>query len=375
MITLANIAKCSGCAACEQICPAGALKMKENQEGFLFPEINKDVCVSCKKCEKVCPVNNPLSKKEVLAVYAARAKDEDVVSISSSGGLFGTLAKSVLEKGGIVFGAGFDSNLKLIHKSVHNLNSLSVLMGSKYVQSDIMNSYKEAKVEAEKGRQVIFAGTPCQCAGLVKFIGKDYPNLLVVDFACHGVPSPLLFEKYLKFMSAEKEIDRVRFRDKTENKKTGLQISVTYKDGSVYRKNFTEDPYTLAFLENLTLRESCHNCSFKNFTSGSDITIGDFWGLEKTDSPLKEKDGVSLLILNTEKGRSAFENISAQIESDLRTIEEAVKENKALVTSTRKNPLRNKYLKGMHKNTIDKLKGKYCGNSFGVKLKRLIAGR
>ena len=373
MINLANISKCSGCAACEQICVAGAIEMKESKEGFLFPELNSEKCISCKKCEKVCPVVNPLSCTKPEKFFAARAKDEAVVLTSSSGGIFGTLAKNVLSRSGVVFGAGYDENLRLVHKSAGAEEELLSLMGSKYIQSDVCDAYKKAKSELESGRQVLFAGTPCQIAGLKKFLCKEYDNLILVDFICHGVPSPKLFSKYLEFMSKDKEIKSVRFRDKTENKKTGHQISITYKDESVYRKPVTEDHYMRAFIENISLRESCYNCSFKNFNSGSDITIGDFWGLEKTDSPLKDKDGVSLVILNTAKGETVFESVKDNTDTDLRCMEEAVRDNKSMITSTRRNPLRNKYLKAMNKTSIDKLNKKYCGNSFGVKLRRLIA--
>ena len=373
MITLANNSKCTGCAACEQICGSGAIVMKESSEGFLLPVINEEKCISCKKCEKTCPVLNCPSSAKSEKVFAARAKDETVVLKSSSGGVFGTIAKAVLQNGGVVFGAGYDENLRLVHKGISSVEELPALMGSKYIQSDVRDTCKDAKAELEKDKQVLFVGTPCQCAGLKKFLGKEYENLILVDFVCHGVPSPKLFQKYLEFMSRDKEIKSVRFRDKTENKKTGHQISITYKDESVYRNPVTEDLYMRAFIENISLRESCYNCSFKNFNSGSDLTIGDFWGLDKTDSPLKDKDGVSLVILNTPKGENVFESIKGNVDTDLRSMEEALRENKSMITSTRRNPLRNKYLKSMNKTSIDKLNKKYCGNSFGAKLRRLIA--
>lgn len=373
MIILTDRKKCTGCSACEQICPAKALRMKEDSEGFLFPVINEKICTSCKKCEKICPVTNPFESASPERVYAARFTDEDMVLRSSSGGLFSAIAQNVLAKGGVVFGAGYDENTKLVHKAVKNKADLPALMGSKYIQSELQDTCKEVKSELEKGTQVLFSGTPCQCAGLRRFLSKDYSNLTLVDFVCHGVPSPGLFRKYLEFMSKDKEIASVRFRDKTENKKTGHQISITYKDSSVYRKPVTEDLYMRAFIENISLRESCYECSFKNFTSSSDITIGDFWGIDKTDSPLKDKDGVSLVIPNTPKGAEVFEGIKENTDTDLRSMEEALRENKSIASSARRNPLRGKYLRAIHKTSIDKLNKKYCGNSFGAKLRRLIA--
>ncbi len=375
MITLTDAKKCTGCASCEQACPAGALKMTQDAEGFLFPVANESLCTNCKKCINICPEENPLESIQPYEVYAVRAKDEEVVNRSSSGGVFGTLAREVINLGGVAFGAGFDKDLNVIHKSAETFDELSELMGSKYVQSDIKNTYKEVKELLKKGVQVLFTGTPCQCAGLKKFLMKDYQNLLLVDFVCHGVPSPALFENYLESMGEKDRIVKVRFRDKTTDKKSGHFISLEYENAPVYRVPTVQDPYMLAFVQNVSLRRSCYNCGFKNFSSGSDITIGDFWGIDKTDSSLRDKEGVSLCALNTEKGKLFFEKISDKADFDLRTLEEALKENKAIVSSTRENPLREKYLKDVSKLSINKLADKYLSNSFSAKLRRFIAKR
>ncbi|MBE6738430.1 MAG: 4Fe-4S dicluster domain-containing protein [Ruminococcaceae bacterium] len=373
MISLVVRDRCTGCGACEQSCAVGALKMKEDEEGFLFPVIDEESCVSCNKCVNVCPVASDKAEAKPADVYAVRAKDEDTVFLSSSGGVFGTLAECVVNAGGVVFGAGYDENLCVLHKCATSLQDIGALMGSKYVQSDVRNTYKEIKEYLTEGKQVLFTGTSCQCAGLKSYLEKDYDNLLLVDFVCHGVPSPALFKNYLEFMGQKGEITRVRFRDKTEDKKRGHYISIEYKNAPVYRVPSVSDPYMLAFLQNISLRRCCYECSFKAFKSGSDITIGDFWGLSKTDSPLREKDGVSLCAINTEKGRHFFEKIKDKIDSDPRTLEEALGENRAIITSTKKNPLREKYLMDMHKMNIKKLNDKYCSNSFGAKIRRFIA--
>lgn len=375
MITLTDKAKCTGCSACEQICPTGALSMAEDCEGFLVPVIDEKICINCRKCKSVCPVENPLEAENPQAVYALRAVDEDVVFRSSSGGVFGTLASCAVSSGGVVFGAGYDSQLKVVHKSAKTSEELLPLMGSKYVQSDLGNSYREIKALLQDGVQVLFTGTPCQCAGLKSFLGKEYENLLLVDFVCHGVPSPALFKNYLDTMSSKEKVVSVRFRDKTEDKKSGHYISLHYSTLPGYRVPTVKDPYMLAFVQNISLRKSCYSCNFKNFLSGSDITIGDFWGIDKTDSPLKNKEGVSLCILNTEKGMRFFSLIEDKADCDLRTLEEAIAENRAITTSTKSNPLREKYLKDMRKLPVNKLADKYLSNSFGAKLRRFIAGR
>lgn len=375
MITLTDKAKCTGCAACAEVCSFGAVEMKADAEGFLFPVIDEKLCTSCKKCISLCPVEQGFEEVEPNAVYALRAKDEEVVLRSSSGGFFGTLASQVIASGGVVFGAGYDEKLNVVHKSAKTFDEVLPLMGSKYVQSDVKNTYKEVKDFLKKGVQVLFTGTPCQCAGLKKFLGKEYENLLLVDFVCHGVPSPGLFKNYLETMSSKEKVVSVRFRDKTLDKKRGHYISLEYIGQPVYRVPTVSDPYMLAFVQNISLRKSCYNCSFKNFSSGSDITIGDFWGIDKTDSFLKDKEGVSLCALNTEKGKNLFGSIEDKIDFDLRTLEEALRENKSIVSSTKSNPLREKYLSDMRKLSVQKLADKYLSNSFSAKLRRFAAKR
>jgi len=373
MIKLADRDKCTGCSACEQSCTVGALKMKEDAEGFLFPIIDEKKCISCKKCMNVCPVLGDILSVEPHEVYAVRAKDENTVLLSSSGGAFGTFARSIIGSGGIVFGAGYDEDFCVVHKGASSIQNIEDLMGSKYVQSDMKDTFKKIKQYLSEDKQVLFTGTPCQCAGLKRFLGNDYDNLLLADFVCHGVPSPVLFRNYLDFMGQKGEITRVGFRDKTEDKKSGHFISVEFKDAPVYRVPSVSDPYMLAFLQNISLRSSCYSCSFKNFKSGSDITIGDFWGIQQTDSFLAKKDGVSLCTVNTEKGKRFFEKIKDLIDSDTRTLEEALSENRAIITSTKRNPLRNKYLKDMRKMNIKKLNDKYCSERLGAKLRRVLA--
>ncbi len=371
MITLTDKIKCTGCTACEQICPVGAISMEQDKEGFFAPFIDDKICISCKKCISICPAENPPEKVEPL-VYGARAKDEEIVLQSSSGGVFSLLAKRIIEESGIVWGAGFDDDFNVVHKFIDKAEDISLLTVSKYVQSQVGSSYKEVLKELLTGRKVMFVGTPCQCAGLHAFLGKEYENLIMVDFVCHGVPSPKLYKKYLEEISGGKKIIRVNFRQKTKGA-DGYVMGLDLADSTVYRSPVAQDPYMLAYAQDITLRKSCYACFSKDLHSVADLTLGDFWGLDETDSPLADKQGVSLVMANTDKGKKVFYDISGGLETDCRTLDEASRRNPCIVASVKRNPLRDKYLRDMDRLDIKKLTDKYCGSSYAAKFRRLIA--
>lgn len=195
MIHITDKSKCCGCNACVQRCPKQCIAMREDEEGFLYPKVDVAVCIDCGLCEKVCPVINQNVPKEPLQVFAAKNKNEDQRLRSSSGGVFILLAENIIKQGGVVFGARFDKNWEVEHGYAETLEELEPLMRSKYVQSRIGNTYKEAEMFLKQGRKVLFVGTSCQIAGLHKFLRKEYENLLTVDFICHGVPSPGVWRK------------------------------------------------------------------------------------------------------------------------------------------------------------------------------------
>ena len=198
MIQIKDKSVCCGCSACVQICPKQCISLKEDKEGFLYPTVNHAFCVECGKCEKVCPELHPFEVHEPLKVYAAKHQDDAVRKVSSSGGIFTLLADMVIDEGGVVFGACFDSDWSVVHDFTETHEGLQAFRGSKYLQSRIGNTYRQAEVFLKAGRKVLFTGTPCQIAGLKKYLHKDYENLLAVDFVCHGVPSPLVWKKYLE---------------------------------------------------------------------------------------------------------------------------------------------------------------------------------
>ena len=276
-----NRADCSGCAACANVCPKNCIAMLRDDEGFSYPNINHEVCISCGKCEKVCPALNfkPTMPDKLPEVFVAIHPDEKIRRHSSSGGVFTALSELILSTGGIIFGAGFDENWRVVHTSAENLDELENLRGSKYVQSQIGDVYKRVKVELEKGRRVLFSGTPCQCGGLKSFLGKDYDNLLTVDFICHGTPPPPLWESYLEYIAQDHEIAHVNFRSKRDGWETALEIN--FYDCGYYKKNTNTYIYLKIFMNEIDLRPACYNCKFKFTNIKSDVTLADAWGVQQ----------------------------------------------------------------------------------------------
>lgn len=198
MINIINKKDCCGCAACVQRCPRHCITLKEDEEGFLYPDVDLDACVDCHLCEKVCPLINRPEKICPSEVLAVKNRNEEERMASSSGGVFIALAKKIIEQGGVVFGAVFDDNWEVVHTYTETLEGVRPMMGSKYVQSRMENTFREAETFLKDGRKVLFSGTPCQITGLHNYLRKDYPNLLAVDFLCHGVPSPGVWRRYLE---------------------------------------------------------------------------------------------------------------------------------------------------------------------------------
>lgn len=328
---------CVGCGACENVCPAKAISMKENSEGFLYPVVDTDLCVSCNKCNKVCPVQEVEKKAVQASAYAAWADDSRVLEQSSSGGVFSLLAQYVLDKGGVICGAAFDEKNAVKHVLVENAGDLAKLRGSKYVQSQIGNVYAQIKDLLKSGRQVLFSGTPCQVAGLNSFLGKDFDNLLTVDVACHGVPSPKVWQKYLSELGCD--VSQVNFRDKSGGWK---KFCFSYwAEGKKTCMPATENIFFKGFLRNLFLRKSCGCCRFANMNRSGDFTLADFWGIQKLNKKLDNFQGTSLVLSNTPKAEKVLEecrNGFAKLQKV--PLEKAVRRNKVLYQSLKANPAR-----------------------------------
>lgn len=295
---------CAGCEACANVCPKRAIEMTPDAEGFFYPKIDKARCIECGQCDQVCPALNfkelPLTR--LPAAAAAVNPDWNVRRKSSSGGVFGALAEHIFKRGGIVFGARFNSDWEVVHSTAESIEELAPMRGSKYVQSRIGETYARAKRELESGREVLFSGTPCQIAGLKYFLRhKDYPKLTLVDIICHGVTPPVLWKHYIGYRGLGHSIADVKFRDKQFGWETPL-FKIIFKDRGQYSTDFGRDLFGQGFGLGLTLRPSCSECRFKGVVRFGDLTLADFWGVRSVEPTLFDNRGTSLVLVHNEKG-------------------------------------------------------------------------
>lgn len=307
---------CTGCQSCLLICPKKCITMQEDDEGFLYPTVKKEKCIECNLCVKVCPVlkNYSSSKNTHIKAYAAYNRNNHIRMQSSSGGIFTSLAEIVLDQGGVVFGAAFNEDFSVSTVFIDNKEDVVALQGSKYVQSDIGESFKLARDFLNAGILVLFSGTPCQIGGLYAYLKTDYKNLITVDLICHGVPSPLVWRKYIDYRKkkSQSDIDSISFRNKKNGWKD-FSMSFKFKNNTEYLACHDKDPFMRIFLNDLCLRPSCYNCLFKTKSRLADITLADFWGIEKTLPNLDDNNGTSIVIINSLFGMGFFEKISKSL--------------------------------------------------------------
>ena len=377
---------CTGCAACGQVCPQRAIEMKANDEGFLYPEINGELCNDCRLCQRTCPVNKTINAAaagenadlslESHKVYACFSNDEQIRSESSSGGIFTQLANSFISRNGVVFGAGFDDAFRVRHSYVENTDGLDALRRSKYVQSDIEDTYIKAREFLNAGRPVLYCGTPCQTAGLKAFLNKEYANLLTCDLACHGVPSPKVWKMYLDFIIGryQSPAASISFRDKS----TGWNDSsmkIVLKDGRQYIDKVKREIFFIGFGKSIFNRSSCYSCRFRLNNTKADITLADFWGIDRQGgSDFTDNKGVSLVITHTEAGEKALSLIQDRICMKQRPLDEAVKYNPRLVSSVVEPGGRKSFFEDLKAGyDFDRLRRKYMDNfSIKYKIKGLV---
>lgn len=338
---------CTGCGACANVCPMGAISMRPNDEGFLYPYIDKTKCVNCGLCGQICPVNNSQYKNDKSPIcYVAIAKD-DIRKNSSSGGMFGVLANYILKYGGVVCGAAWN-NKKVEHIIISNHTDLHKLQSSKYVQSDTKFVYKEIKSILQTGKKVLFTGTPCQNAAVRSICGHN-KNLYCVDIICHGTPSPKVFQKYLDELDLSGNFIKTDFRDKVDGWKPELTITTTTTSDSFSCKA-AKDDFMLAFLKNLCLRKSCGRCPFNKLPRQGDLTIGDFWGVsQKYD----DKRGTSIVLVNNQHGALLLSKIKHKLKT-LRQVDltSALPGNPCIFESSGENPLRKQFFDNLDKETL-----------------------
>jgi len=309
---------CCGCGACAQRCPHNAIELIQDNEGFLYPQINESICIDCGLCERVCPIINQELPSEPIKTFAAKNNDENIRQLSSSGGIFSLLATKVINNGGVVFGAIFNAKWEVEHDYTDTIEGVAKFRGSKYVQSKINNNYILAEEYLKDGKQVLFSGTPCQIAGLKRFLRKEYENLICVDIICHGVPSPFIWQKYLEQYNST-ELSSISFRDKTNSWKR-YEVVIRQGKKTLIREDIGKNIYMKLFLSDLCLRPSCSNCSSKSGKSKSDITIADFWGIQHLHPDFNDDKGCNLILINSKKGLNLFNKLECdKIETDFNT--------------------------------------------------------
>jgi len=301
---------CCGCRACEQKCHKNAITMVSNKEGFLYPEIDKELCINCGACERVCPQMNPPEKSEPLDIYAVQHNNADILSKSSSGGAFRLIADEVIAEGGCVAGCVWNDELNPIFKIADSSDELFAMQGSKYLSSNTLDIYAKVKERLVSGQLVLFTGAPCQCAGLINYLGKSYDNLLTAEFLCHGMPSQQVFDTYISHLikkyrikNGKRDIKNYRFRDKRK-RGWGIVSSCTFVKGKRVKEKYTfesTDSYVYGFLSGYFNRYSCYGCKFRGQKRFTDFTFSDFWGVENFHPEIEKTKGVSALSINTSK--------------------------------------------------------------------------
>ncbi len=366
---------CTGCGACAARCALGCISMEADNEGFLRPTVDSAKCTNCGLCRKICPAANKFKDSgTVPETYAVINSDEKVRLSSSSGGVFSALAESVINRGGVVFGAALSEDMSVSSIACRNMEELVKLRGSKYVQNKVGDTYKEVKELLENGTLVLYTGTPCQIDGLYAYLGKDYETLYTQDIICHGVPSPKVWSKYV----SEKENDfgakakEASFRDK----RSGWQrysLSINFDDKMEYIAPVTEDAYLRGFISHLYLRPSCGICSSKQIHRQSDITLADFWGIEKTEHPFNDGKGASAVMVHSKKGRALLEMARDSLKLEEADFEKVILNNPSYIKSSKPSKFRNSFFKAVEKKKISSIVNKYYGKGFAAKMRRAIS--
>lgn len=361
-IIIQNKTQCSGCHACYHVCPKKCITMVEDTEGFLYPLVDKNHCIECGLCTQVCPIINKRETCDLVPkAYAAYVLDEEVRKKSSSGGLFYVFAEYVLKKDGAVFATSMsEDNKKAIHTKIQKKEDLEKVMGSKYLQSIVGDAFREIKNLLEEGLPVLYVGTPCQVEGLKAYLGKDYENLICMDFICHGVPSPKLWDRYLSYLENKKsaKAKRVSFR----NKRFGWRfyaLQIDFEKNKKYRMIHKKNSYMRLFLNNLSLRPSCYDCSSRRVDRISDITLADFWACRRVEPELDDDKGISLLMVHSPKGHAILDHVKENIFIKKVDFEKAVAGNTAMTHSLKIPEERDLFMKDMEQLSFQELSRKY----------------
>ena len=315
VMVIVEKSECRGCSACQAICPTGAVSMQMDSEGFIYPSVEQNLCISCMKCKNVCPALGERDEHRPNSYHGGIAKDTGVRNNSSSGGASYALAKEILQNGGVVFGASFKDDFSIVHAEITALEQYKRIQGSKYVQSDIQEVYLPLERHLKEGRTALFIGTPCQCDAVKHFVANKRlqdNSLILCDLVCHGVPSPGIWLDYIKMIDPKGSLVDFRFRDKSRGWH-GDNICAVYSNKTI-RNTAKLKVFTQLYFRGLISRPCCETCKYANLNRVSDITIGDFWGIEKLNVEINDGKGISLLIVNTEKGEKYLNMLSTHME-------------------------------------------------------------
>lgn len=370
MIKLSNKSDCCGCTACISVCQHNAVTMEKDEEGFLYSHFNQSKCNNCGLCEKVCPIIQYKSTPKAgnPRIYATINRNPQQYMQSSSGGIFILLCEYILSKKGIVCGAIYDKEFNVKHSFAKTLEECRAFQGSKYVQSDIRGIYPQIKSLLKSGTFVLFSGTPCQVAGLKLYLHKNYETLYTTDLICHGVPSPRIFQDYLKFIKGERNIAAINMKSKSDQKGTAIRIDFT--DGKYIRQTLKTDLWNKLYFGHLIIRPSCHDCPFTHFNRTGDITIGDAWGIHKYYPNFHPNQMVSLTLINSSKGQLLFNNIQNKLDSISINKEES--RQPQLEYPTKVSPIRDSFWKDYSQNGWKYILVKYLNYTITSRIKEKI---
>lgn len=364
MINITDKVQCCGCNACGDVCAHKAITFKTDIEGFWYPEVDTEKCTNCGLCEKVCPIINKSSEKryDEARVFAAYNKDEAIRIDSTSGGIHSALAEVMYERGACVCGAVYNSDYTVSHITSPKREMLPKIRSSKYLQSSMEGQFREIRSLLRESKEVFYCGTPCQVHALYNFLQKSYPNLTTCDFICRGVNSPKVFLSYMDML--EKKYKSKATEIKFKNKKWGwhnFSMRVNFANGKEYCKDRYHDLFFVGYLQSGNFsRPSCYACQFKGFPQKSDITLADFWGIEKIDPSMDQDKGTSLVMVNSDKGMKLFDSIKKSIEWKEFTMDDARAGNPALESSLKAvNNDREYFFQALNKHPFDKVAKKF----------------
>ncbi len=374
-ISCYNKDQCYGCTSCSNICPIECIQMEFDIEGFLYPVVDTNKCIQCGKCIAHCPISNNVSKNNVVFSYGLVHSDKSVTGNSASGGAFTAFAEVILSNNGRVYGCAFNENIEATTTAVSTFEELQKLRGSKYVQCNNNNQFSKIKQDLDEGKDVLFISTPCFVAGLKSYLKCDYENLYLLDLFCHGVPSPKLFKSYINWLENKHKgkVEEFSFRDKKFGWGTKGHYIVKGKEYILYGT----DPYYSSFLSGKIYRPTCYKCEYACSKRPGDVSIGDFWGVEKFHPSINRDYGVSAVLVNNEKGKHILSKINKRVlifETEFHNIADT---NKQLVYPTIRPAIRDEIYNRYNTMSFNKFVNKYLYFEpiIFIKIKRLIPQR